>query len=275
GMTPETYRGQGEVITESVKDQNGIERDDRSTWAKYTLQNFNKTPLEFQKDQLNQQMQQQILRVMSGEFGAIKGIKLPLYLPLEVTPSELRKTYAEAKEQFKVSKDISYNTMRASFPISTSIEDKRKVQEVMIEARRRVSGGESFDSVLANYVLSELRDRGLEKLPGLAVKVDVATKVASDAELDDIGNFTRAVKVGEFSSLSSLRLTEGGQDFDVLVFLELTSRTETTSREFNDPVVQKQISKVLRDEKLQRNRSRVQDFLVARAVLFPKNLLGG
>jgi hypothetical protein len=249
------------------RERAGIDRDDLSKWAEYTQQNYGKSPLQYRKYVRDGLARSQILKVMAGQYGPIRGYKLPVFYELSVSPQELRDEYERDRERWRVLLNIDYSLFSVQIASNTAASARNSVENALTEAKKRLAN-ESEDAV-TEYLKQELA-----RVPGLIADVVVKKHVtaADDSKLDSYGENVRKLIPAQCSE-GVLPGTEGEKS--VLYFVRLNSREiGPDKRVFTDVAVQEGLRQRISRRKLGENLQRVQDALIERAIIVPGSVRG-
>ena len=267
----------GEVDIDSrisdMKKAQKIDEDDAEAWATYTLQQLGKTPLELREEIREMFLRQQALWLMAGKFGPIRGLPLSVFFPLEVRPRDLRRHFHKTRDKWLKATDIQYTWVGIEAPVSLPIPEKKKIDRIITEARRRIVQGEKMKDVVEKWMKPEFKREKLDQQAACKVIAETTVKVATDDKLDIVGAETRAMSVG--AAPAYVRPQRGSDDTAINVYavVRLDKRTEKDKRIFTDPVVQKGLTNELENRLLSENELKVQNTLIDRAIIFPKNLV--
>lgn len=248
-----------------MKARAGISKDDLEAWADYTLRNTGKTPLKFRASLKGDFMEYQALELMAGMYGQIRGLELPVFIPREVSPSELLSEYQSTKDRWKVLSGIDYSLLAIGISNTASITTRQIADAALTEAARRLKN-EPIAAVEA-YLRAET-ERITDDTPQLDVLPSV--QVGNDSELDDFGSWVRGLNPGDIS----LPLQHTKNEISWRFIVRLNSVTVGESRKFDDPVVQGQLKEELLQSKGMANKRRVRDALLERANVLPASLVG-
>ncbi len=250
---------------DTLKDWRGIARDDLAAWAEYTMDNFGKTPLRFREALREEVAEFTALQAMSGQLGVIRGLELPIFLPLETSPADLREDYQKAKAQWRKITDIDYTLIAVGIQGTASIGTRQLVDGILSSAAVRLRN-ETVDAV-GSYVRQEL-ERIRDVNPVIRIEPNVL--VAGDEDFDDFGRAVRGLKLGDVS-LPQENSIDG---VSWRYFVRLNSATEGVSRDFSDPVVQRQLTRMISERRIFLNQAKVREALLDRAIVVPASLLG-
>ncbi len=242
---------------------------DDEGWAQYTLQNFGKTPLEFRQDIREEVQRRNLLGAIAGEFGPLRGVDLPVFFPLEITPTELRQEYKRTKKQWRVLRNIDYDLLAIKHPRELERSKRIKIFEILNDTRARFVSGESFDA-LKRFMESEV-----EQLREVEVKVEVQTNIKAfdDSALDELGQSIRSLSPGEISQTQKSIMTQEGESWEYTYIVRLNQSQDDVSRNFVDPIVQRDLYQKLYQQKLEENHQRARIALLRRAVIVPQTFM--
>ncbi|CAG0975406.1 MAG: SurA N-terminal domain-containing protein [Planctomycetes bacterium] len=261
------------ALIKQERSQKGIADGDEIAWANYLQEKYSITPSEYRDRKRTEVIQQQMIYVMAGGQGNVPTeYPLSVYFPLNISPKDLRKAFNEERKVNKNATQIDYRSLKVIIAATTTLGDRKKLYEALVDAQSRARAGESLESAAAGLKILE-KQMGLI---GLKVVVGERKIAKSQADLDDTA-YQLVLSLPERGGISDIAgiapFDENDVKFEGYELIQLFSKREGDAITFDDPQWQSTKLAELQRAKLDENIGKVQRALLKRAVIVPSRLI--
>ncbi len=259
----------------------GIDDDDTRTWALYLRERYNLSPSEYRVRRRQEIMRNEMMNYMAGAYGPLPPQwPVDTYFSLSVTPRDVRREFDKDREKYLYAYDIRYREFILKYPLDTAFapsEEHSKrgqlgeaVRAPKTGVRARVASGETLEGASAG-LKQLIKDLGI---PGAEVVLTPEKVADDDSELDPTA-YQMVLSLRSGSGVSEVgayeETAEDGTMLGGLRFVQLISCRFGEQKVFDDPKVQEGIRQQLFGRRLNENRMKVEQELLRRAAIIPRD----
>lgn len=254
----------------------GLEDSDVKGWATYLKEKFNLSPTEYKTRRAEEIRRGEIMNYMAGYYGPLPPqFPLEIYFSLSVTPREVRQEFERTADQWRVARNIDYEQFKLLYPSDISLDARRKLVDAVWQGensvRSRVQANESLDKA-SDGLKQLIEDLGI---PGVRMEIIERKTAKDDSELDATA-YQMVLSVASTGGVSEIgradETDENGQQYEGVTFVHLYSRDDGDKRNYESPKVQEGIRNKIENQRLARNRAKVEQALMKRAAIVPEKL---
>ncbi|MCA8918298.1 MAG: SurA N-terminal domain-containing protein [Planctomycetes bacterium] len=254
----------------------GLEDSDVKGWATYLKEKFNLSPTEYKARRSEEIRRGEIMNYMAGYYGPLPPqFPLEIYFSLSVTPREVRQEFERTADQWRVARNIDYQQFKLLYPSDVSLDARRKLVDAVWQGensvRSRVQANESLEKA-SDGLKQLIEDLGI---PGVRMEVTERKTAKDDSELDATA-YQMVLSVAATGGVSEIgradETDENGQQYEGVTFVQLFSRDDGDKRNYESPKVQEGIRNKIQNQRLARNRAKVEQALMKRAAIVPEKL---